>query len=188
MYRRNLIMLWVNHIVKLAFPLAENCWLSDKRLLQAAIEVLIIPIDQTSKDHFTKSLWVQNWNLFSIPFALISTLMACSCHKFANFITAQLSWHVHNYGMIRSPFFMPEQQIFYKIWVISSWTICRMGTWYLWLDSPEYETKWQHRTMEDDYGHTTALSLTHLPWTKWPPFCIWYFQMHFREWKVLYFG
>ena len=25
---------------------------------------------------------------------------------------------------------------------------------------------------------------THLPWTKWPPFRRWYFQMHFREWKL----
>ena len=25
------------------------------------------------------------------------------------------------------------------------------------------------------------------PWTKWLPFRIQYFQMHFREWKVLYF-
>ena len=30
--------------------------------------------------------------------------------------------------------------------------------------------------------------LTHLPWTKWPPFCRRYILMHFREWKVLYFG
>ena len=28
---------------------------------------------------------------------------------------------------------------------------------------------------------------THFPWTKWPPFCRRYFQMHFREWKVFYF-
>ena len=26
------------------------------------------------------------------------------------------------------------------------------------------------------------------PWTKWPPFHRWYFQMHFREWQVLYFN
>ena len=25
------------------------------------------------------------------------------------------------------------------------------------------------------------------PWTKWPPFCRRYFQMHFCEWKFLYF-
>ena len=25
------------------------------------------------------------------------------------------------------------------------------------------------------------------PWAKWPPFCRWYFQMHFCEWKILYF-
>ena len=25
------------------------------------------------------------------------------------------------------------------------------------------------------------------PWKKWPPFCRRYFQMQFREWKVLYF-
>ena len=25
------------------------------------------------------------------------------------------------------------------------------------------------------------------PWTKWPPFHRQYFQMHFQEWKVLYF-
>ena len=29
--------------------------------------------------------------------------------------------------------------------------------------------------------------LTHLPWTKWLPFHRQYFQMHFREWNVLYF-
>ena len=29
--------------------------------------------------------------------------------------------------------------------------------------------------------------LTHLPWTKWPPFHRRYFQCIFREWKVLYF-
>ena len=33
-----------------------------------------------------------------------------------------------------------------------------------------------------------ANELTHLPpWTKWPPFYRQYFQMHFHEWKVLYF-
>ena len=26
------------------------------------------------------------------------------------------------------------------------------------------------------------------PWTKWPPFRRRYFQMHFPDWKVLYFG
>ena len=31
------------------------------------------------------------------------------------------------------------------------------------------------------------LSLTRLHWTKWPSFCRRYLQMHFREWKVLYF-
>ena len=25
------------------------------------------------------------------------------------------------------------------------------------------------------------------PWTKWPPFCRWFFQMYFCEWKNLYF-
>ena len=30
-------------------------------------------------------------------------------------------------------------------------------------------------------------SLTHLPWTKWPLFHRRYFQLHFREWKVLHF-
>ena len=29
--------------------------------------------------------------------------------------------------------------------------------------------------------------LTHLPMEKWPPFRRWYFHMHFREWKDLYF-
>ena len=29
-------------------------------------------------------------------------------------------------------------------------------------------------------------SLTHLPCRKWPPFRRRYFQMHFREWKILY--
>ena len=29
--------------------------------------------------------------------------------------------------------------------------------------------------------------LTHLPWTKWPPFPRRHFQIHFHEWKVLYF-
>ena len=30
--------------------------------------------------------------------------------------------------------------------------------------------------------------LTQLPWTKWSPFCRRYFQTHFCEWKILYFG
>ena len=33
---------------------------------------------------------------------------------------------------------------------------------------------------------TYSSDLTHLPWTKWPPFRRWYFQRHFHEWKVLY--
>ena len=33
----------------------------------------------------------------------------------------------------------------------------------------------------------TSPVLTHPPWTKRSPFCRWYFQMQFREWKVLYF-
>ena len=28
--------------------------------------------------------------------------------------------------------------------------------------------------------------LTHLPWTKWPPFRRWHFQVHFNEWKVVF--
>ena len=28
---------------------------------------------------------------------------------------------------------------------------------------------------------------THLPWKKWPPFRRRYFEMHFHEWKFLYF-
>ena len=141
---------------KVVFSLAENCWLSHKKLLQAAIDVLIIPIDQISEDHFTKGLWVQNWNLVPIPITLILTLTNCSCHNFSHVMRAQLSWYVQNYGMIRSPFTMPERQIFYKISVLSSWTIYEMGAWCLWLDSPEYETKWQHSTMGDIYGYTTA--------------------------------
>ena len=35
--------------------------------------------------------------------------------------------------------------------------------------------------------HSWSLWLTQLPWTKWPPFHSRYIQMHFREWKVLYF-
>ena len=34
---------------------------------------------------------------------------------------------------------------------------------------------------------TIVYALIHLPRTKWPPFRRRYFQMHFREWKVLYF-
>ena len=33
---------------------------------------------------------------------------------------------------------------------------------------------------------TTSIQLIS-PWTKWPPFRRWYFQMHVREWKVLNF-
>ena len=33
-----------------------------------------------------------------------------------------------------------------------------------------------------------ANELNHPPWTKWPPFRRRYFQMHFHEWKVLYFN
>ena len=31
------------------------------------------------------------------------------------------------------------------------------------------------------------ISLPHIPWIKWPPFRRRYFQMHFREWQILYF-
>ena len=34
---------------------------------------------------------------------------------------------------------------------------------------------------------TLPCMLTHLPLEKWLPFSRQYFQMHFREWKVLYF-
>ena len=30
--------------------------------------------------------------------------------------------------------------------------------------------------------------LTHLPWTKWPPFCRRFFLIHFREWKCIDFN
>ena len=30
-----------------------------------------------------------------------------------------------------------------------------------------------------------SMTMFNSPWTKWPPFHRWYFQMHFREWKVL---
>ena len=37
--------------------------------------------------------------------------------------------------------------------------------------------------------HSAQQGLTHLtsPWTKWLPFRRWYFQVHFCEWKILYF-
>ena len=46
--------------------------------------------------------------------------------------------------------------------------------------------KWQCTRFHIPY-HLLVRGLTHLPWTKWPPFRIWYFQMHYLEWKYLYF-
>ena len=31
-------------------------------------------------------------------------------------------------------------------------------------------------------------SLAHLPWTIWPPFCRWHFEMYFLEWKWMNFS
>ena len=40
----------------------------------------------------------------------------------------------------------------------------------------------------NSFCYTRPCILTHPPpWTKWPPFRRRYFQMHFREWKVLCF-
>ena len=37
------------------------------------------------------------------------------------------------------------------------------------------------------WGYVLNVLLTHLPWTKWLPFRRQHFQMHFHEWKLLYF-
>ena len=39
--------------------------------------------------------------------------------------------------------------------------------------------------LQDDGHFVQSNMLTHLPWTKWPPFRRRHFQMHFCEWKVL---
>ena len=41
------------------------------------------------------------------------------------------------------------------------------------------------RLLQERWPHSNHLKLIS-PWTKWPPFCRWSFQMHFCEWKALY--
>ena len=48
---------------------------------------------------------------------------------------------------------------------------------------------WFHTVLSNDVKSEWAWtwsSLTHLPWTKWPPFCRWYFEMHFLQRKDMY--
>ena len=61
---------------------------------------------------FHEGLWAQNWNLLKNLIAVIIIVMTGSGHKFAHVTTAQLSWHVQNYGLIGSLFFMSKQNDF----------------------------------------------------------------------------
>ena len=44
-------------------------------------------------------------------------------------------------------------------------------------------------SLDNQVSGTPPLTIiSALPWTKWPPFHRQYFQMHFHEWKLLYFN
>ena len=62
--------------------------------------------------YFADGLRAYNWILVKITFASILILLIHSGHNFAHVTTAQLLWHVQNYDLIRSLFFMQEQHIF----------------------------------------------------------------------------
>ena len=56
----------------------------------------------------------------------------------------------------------------------------------------KYVLKWWRTPYFKNKGYQQnnpihGILLPHLPWRKWPPFHRWHLQMHFREWKYLYF-
>ena len=65
--------------------------------------------------------------------------------------------------------------------------------WWSWWFETLLCPLWRHRNDfwvwvgSNSYGNEALDLLTHLPRTKWPAFRIRYFQMHFLQWKVLYF-
>ena len=72
---------------------------------------------------FTKSLWVHNPNQVKINPALTRNIMIPSGENFAHVMTAQLSWHVQNYDLIRSLESKSEHKEFFKISVMSSYQL-----------------------------------------------------------------
>ena len=50
-----------------------------------------------------------------LPFAIICILVIQSGHKLAHAMTAQLSWHVQNCGLVLSLFLMLSDMYFHKI-------------------------------------------------------------------------
>ena len=70
---------------------------------------------------------------------------------------------------------------------------------FVWWRNMVYQTRMHHQNINTPW-HTNNVVIPGsskistpnchyliTPWAKWPPFCRRYFQMHFREWKVLYF-
>ena len=83
--------------------------------------------------HFINSLWAHNWNLVRIITDLILMAVIPSGRNVAHAMTAELSWHVQNCGLIGWLFFMLEQNM-----------LMMFGSW-----ARKLFVKWcQHRGME----------------------------------------
>ena len=64
------------------------------------MDLLSLQPESTNPCYYIGS-WAQNADLTNIDVDLIGTLMTCLSHNFAHATTAQLSWHVQNYGSKR---------------------------------------------------------------------------------------
>ena len=74
----------------------------------SAVMILIVTV-HVFGTYFTKDLWVHNWNLVKILFAVIIIVMIQLGHNFAHVTTAQLSWHEESCDLIWSLFSKQER-------------------------------------------------------------------------------
>ena len=79
---------------------------------------------------FTTRFVACNSNFATICFAVTWNILFWSWQNFAHVTTAVLLWHVQNFIMIRLVVFDGEQDIFFKIWVMSGNKIdSETGAW-----------------------------------------------------------
>ena len=88
------------------------------------------------EDHLKKGLWAHHWNLVKILFALILIFMIQSSHNFAHATTAGLSWHVQNYDLIGSVFFMEELLVFILLFFFRKFGIWAHKLFVKWVPGP----------------------------------------------------
>ena len=82
-------------------------------------------------------LRAHNWNLICVVFVLTMLMCIQLSHKFAHVTTAELSWHVQIYDLIRLIFFMLKLHEFYN----KSFGLCVYD--YLWDSIPGEMTPWE---------------------------------------------